>query len=225
TVPASPAPSVVPVPFSNPAHVDPEEAFVASIASCHMLTFLHVAMRAGVVVERYEDDAVGVMRKNERGAVWVAAVTLRPRIVYGGATRPTAEEIDRLHHQAHEQCFIANSVKTEIALSLDDGNPPSYAPRMKWWRVLLLLVAACLFSETALAYASPPDPTWTDGIYDDDGDDVIVSLPWAAWLVDLAPQAGLTPRFVAIPLAPAGKVRLLPTPARSAFLGRAPPVA
>src|SRR4029077_2362931 len=125
TVPASPAPSVVPVPFSNPAHVDPEEAFVASIASCHMLTFLHVAMRAGVVVERYEDDAVGVMRKNERGAVWVAAVTLRPRIVYGGAIRPTAEEIDRLHHLAHEQCFIANSVKTEISLSLDDANPRS----------------------------------------------------------------------------------------------------
>ena len=125
TVPASPAPSVVPVPFSNPAHVDPEEAFVASIASCHMLTFLHVAMRAGVVVERYEDNAVGVMRKNERGAVWVAAVTLRPRIVYGGGARPTAEEIDRLHHLAHEQCFIANSVKTEISVSLDDANPRS----------------------------------------------------------------------------------------------------
>jgi len=125
TVPASPAPSVVPVPFSNPAHVDPEEAFVASIASCHMLTFLHVAMRAGVVVERYEDDAVGVMRKNERGAVWVAAVTLRPRIAYSGASRPTAEEIDRLHRLAHEQCFIANSVKTEISLSLDDANPRS----------------------------------------------------------------------------------------------------
>ena len=125
TVPASPAPSVVPVPFSNPANVDPEEAFVASIASCHMLTFLHVAMRAGVVVERYEDDAVGVMRKNERGAVWVAAVTLRPRVAYGGATPPTAEEIDRLHHLAHEQCFIANSVKTEISLSLDDANPRS----------------------------------------------------------------------------------------------------
>jgi len=98
---------------------------------------------------------------------------------------------------------------------------------MKWWRVLLLLlIAASLASETALAYASPPDPTWTEGIYDDaDGDDVIISLTWAAWLVDLARQAGLTPRFVAIPLAQPGKVRLLPTPARSAFLGRAPPVA
>ena len=117
TIPASPSPHVVPTPWSNPANVDPEEAFVASIASCHMLSFLHVAMRAGVVVERYEDDAVGVMRKNERGAVWVAAVTLRPRIVYGGATRPTAEEIDRLHHLAHEQCFISQSVMTVVTVA------------------------------------------------------------------------------------------------------------
>lgn len=117
TVSASPSPSVVPVPYSNPAGVDPEEAYVASIASCHMLTFLYVAMHAGFVVERYEDDAVGVMRKNERGAVWVAAVTLRPRIAYGGAKRPTAADVDRLHHLAHEQCFIANSVKTEITVA------------------------------------------------------------------------------------------------------------
>ena len=116
TVPASPAPSVVPVPFSNPAHVDPEEAFVASIASCHMLTFLYVAMREGFLVESYEDDAVGVMRKNERGAIWVSAVTLNPRIIYGGAKRPTDADVDHLHHLAHEQCFIANSVKTEIRI-------------------------------------------------------------------------------------------------------------
>ena len=107
---------MVPVPFSNPAHVDPEEAFVASIASCHMLTFLHVAMRAGVVVERYEDDAVGAMRKNERGVIWVGAVTLRPRIDFGAGTRPTPAEVEQLHHRAHEQCFIANSVKTEITV-------------------------------------------------------------------------------------------------------------
>jgi organic hydroperoxide reductase OsmC/OhrA len=117
TVPASPAPSVVPVPYSNPAAVDPEEAYVASIASCHMLTFLYVAMREGFVVERYEDDAVGVMRKNERGAIWVAAVTLHPRIVYGGEKRPTAADVDHLHHLAHEQCFIASSVKTEITVA------------------------------------------------------------------------------------------------------------
>lgn len=117
TVPASPAPSVVPVPYSNPAGVDPEEAYVASIASCHMLTFLYVAMREGFVVERYEDDAVGVMRKNERGAIWVAAVTLRPRIAYGGEKHPSARDVDHLHHLAHEQCFIANSVKTEITVA------------------------------------------------------------------------------------------------------------
>ncbi|HEU4439095.1 MAG TPA: OsmC family protein [Methylomirabilota bacterium] len=116
TVDASAAPSVVPAPYSNPAAVDPEEAFVASIASCHMLTFLYVAMREGFVVERYEDEAVGVMRKNEHGAMWVGQVTLHPRIVYGGEKRPSVAEIDHLHHLAHEQCFIANSVKTEIAV-------------------------------------------------------------------------------------------------------------
>jgi organic hydroperoxide reductase OsmC/OhrA len=114
TIAASPAPSVIPAPYSNPAAVDPEEAFVASIASCHMLTFLYVAMREGFVVERYEDEAVGVMRKNDRGVAWVARVTLRPRIVYGGDKRPQAGDIEHLHHLAHEQCFIANSVKTEI---------------------------------------------------------------------------------------------------------------
>ena len=117
TVPASAAPSVIPAPFSDPAGVDPEETYVAAIASCHMMSFLYVAMRAGFVVERYEDDAVGVMRKNERGAIWVGAVTLHPRITYGGSKHPTAAEVDHLHHQAHEQCFIANSVKTEILIN------------------------------------------------------------------------------------------------------------
>ena len=123
TVPASAAPSVIPAPFSNPAGVDPEEAYVAAIASCHMMSFLYVAMRAGFVVERYEDDAVGVMRKNERGAIWVGAVTLRPRIVYGGGKAPTSAEVDHLHHLAHEQCFIANSVKTEITVEGPAGAP------------------------------------------------------------------------------------------------------
>ena len=117
TVPASPSPSVIPAPYANPAGVDPEEAFVAAIASCHMLTFLHVAMKAGVVVERYEDEAVGVLRRNDHGAVWMSRVTLRPRIAYRGETHPSAEEIDHLHRLAHEQCFIANSVKTEISIA------------------------------------------------------------------------------------------------------------
>jgi organic hydroperoxide reductase OsmC/OhrA len=114
TVPASPAPSVMPVPWSNPAHVDPEEAFVASVASCHMLTFLFLAARAGYEVESYRDEAVGIMTKNERGVPWVSLITLRPVIAYGGEKRPDAAVVADLHHRAHEQCFIANSVKTEV---------------------------------------------------------------------------------------------------------------
>jgi len=117
TVPASPSPAAVPAPCSNPANVDPEEAFVASIASCHMLTFLWVASRQGFLVESYEDDAVGVMTKNERRVSWVSAVTLHPRIVYGGDRRPSPEDEGRLHHEAHEQCFIASSVKTQITVA------------------------------------------------------------------------------------------------------------
>jgi organic hydroperoxide reductase OsmC/OhrA len=117
TVPASPSPTVIPTPWSNAAGVDPEEAFVASIASCHLLTFLWVAARQGFEVESYEDDAVGVLTKNERRIPWVSAVTLNPRVVYAGDKRPTREEEAQLHHAAHEQCFIANSVKTEITVA------------------------------------------------------------------------------------------------------------
>jgi len=113
TVAASPAPAVVPEPWSDPAAVDPEEAFVASLAACHMLTFLHVASRKKFEVRSYRDDAVGTMAKGENGVPWVATVTLQPRIEYG-ESGPTAEEERELHHLAHEQCFIANSVKTEV---------------------------------------------------------------------------------------------------------------
>jgi organic hydroperoxide reductase OsmC/OhrA len=116
TVPASPSPSVVPAPWSNAAHVDPEEAFVASIASCHLLTFLWLASREGFQPDSYEDQAVGVMTKNERGVPWVSRVTLRPRITWSGEKQPDAADLDRLHYRAHEQCFIANSVKTEIVV-------------------------------------------------------------------------------------------------------------
>ena len=116
TVPASPSPSAVPKPYSNEANVDPEEAFVASIASCHMLTFLYVAMKAGFQVASYEDDAVGTMSRNERGIFWVSSVALTPTIVYGGDRRPTGDEESRLHHAAHDQCFISNSVKTEVTV-------------------------------------------------------------------------------------------------------------
>src|SRR5205814_3542946 len=82
TVPASPSPSVVPAPWSNPANVDPEEAFVASISSCHMLTFVWLASREGFITDSYEDEAVGVMTKNERGVPWISAVTLHPCIAW-----------------------------------------------------------------------------------------------------------------------------------------------
>jgi organic hydroperoxide reductase OsmC/OhrA len=117
TVAASPSPTVIPAPWSSPAGVDPEEAFVASIASCHMLTFLWVAAKQGFEVERYEDDAVGVLTKNEQRVPWVSAVTLSPRIVYAGDKRPSHDDEAKLHHLAHEQCFIANSVKTAITVA------------------------------------------------------------------------------------------------------------
>src|SRR5580704_13962999 len=84
TVPASSSPSVVPLPYSNPANVDPEEAFIAAISSCHMLTFLYVAAKQGFQVDSYQDEALGQMTKNERGVLWVSAVTLHPRVVYSG---------------------------------------------------------------------------------------------------------------------------------------------
>jgi len=114
TVAASSSPSAVRIPYSNPAHVDPEEAFVAALSSCHMLTYLHLASRKGFVISHYEDHAAGAMTKNEKGIPWVSVVTLRPRIAYSGPKTPTSEEVEALHHAAHEQCFIANSVKTEI---------------------------------------------------------------------------------------------------------------
>ena len=117
TLSASPTPLVVPVPWSNPALIDPEEAFVASLASCHMLTFLYVAARGGFTVASYEDAAVGTMSKNEKGIPWVSRVTLHPVITYSGDKEPSAEEIEKLHHVAHEQCFIANSVKTEVIVA------------------------------------------------------------------------------------------------------------
>jgi organic hydroperoxide reductase OsmC/OhrA len=121
TLVASSSPAVVPLPWSNPAGVDPEEAFVASIASCHMLTFLHVARQAGFQIERYQDQAVGHTAPNERRVPWVKSVRLNPQIVYAGDKRPTPEEEAHLHHLAHEQCFISQSVKSEITVAGVDG--------------------------------------------------------------------------------------------------------
>lgn len=113
TVAASPAPVNVPAPYSKAENVDPEEAYVAAISSCHMLVFLWLASRAGFEAESYEDEAVGVMTKNERGRLWVSGVTLNTKIGWG-ERKPSAEELEKLHHEAHEQCFIANSIRTEV---------------------------------------------------------------------------------------------------------------
>lgn len=116
TVPASSSPSVVPLPYSNPAGVDPEEAFVAAISSCHMLTYVYLASRQGFQVDSYTDEAVGVMAKNEKGVPWVSLVTLHPQIAYSGEKFPSPADEERLHHAAHEQCFISNSIKTEVVV-------------------------------------------------------------------------------------------------------------
>jgi len=115
-VPASASPAVVPAPLSNPAAVDPEEAYVASISSCHMLTFLWEARKAGFRIDSYDDEAVGELTKNERGVPWISKVVLHPRIVYGGDKRPSAAEETELHHKAHDGCFVAQSIKTDVTV-------------------------------------------------------------------------------------------------------------
>jgi len=99
----------------NPARVDPEEAFVAAVASCHMLTFLAIASRKRLVVDRYDDAATGFMEKNADGKLAITRVVLRPKVVFGGAP-PSADELAHLHERAHENCFIANSVRSEIVV-------------------------------------------------------------------------------------------------------------
>jgi organic hydroperoxide reductase OsmC/OhrA len=113
--PGTASPHVVGNKWSVAGAVDPEEMLVASINTCHMLSFLHVAREAGFVVTRYRDEAEGVMTPNATGELWVSKVTLHPRITYDGA-QPTDEQRDHMHHRAHEICFIANSVKTEIVV-------------------------------------------------------------------------------------------------------------
>ena len=115
-VPASASPHIVPAPHSDAAGVDPEEAFVASLASCHMLFLLDFARRAGFVVDRYTDEAEGVLGKRSDGRMAMTRVMLRPRIVWGGDKAPDAAEVAALHHQAHDACFIANSVTTKVTV-------------------------------------------------------------------------------------------------------------
>ena len=114
-VPASASPHVVPAPMSNAAGVDPEEALVASVSSSHMLWFLHLARDSGLDVAAYRDEARGTMGKDDRGRMAVTRIVLRPEIEFAGEA-PDAEALERLHHEAHDKCFIANSLRTEIVV-------------------------------------------------------------------------------------------------------------
>jgi organic hydroperoxide reductase OsmC/OhrA len=115
-VAASASPLIVRAPFSDPHAVDPEEAFIASVSSCHMLFFLDYAAQAKFVVDRYEDTATGSMGKNEAGREYVSTIVLAPKIQFSG-TQPTAEQLAALHHRAHEDCYIANSIRTEVHIA------------------------------------------------------------------------------------------------------------
>ena len=114
-VPASPSPHIVPAPWSDTAGVDPEEAFIASLSSCHMLFFVDFARRDGLVIDSYVDEAEGVLETGADGRMAMTRVMLRPRVEWEGET-PDAAKLADLHHRAHEACFIANSVKTEVTV-------------------------------------------------------------------------------------------------------------
>jgi len=115
---ASSAPSIVPAPYSVEANVDPEEAFIASLSSCHMLFFLAIAGKRGFVIDEYIDNPVGIMEKDAAGNISMTKVTLRPQVTFLGEKQPTLERLEAMHHQSHEQCFIANSVKTEVTIEI-----------------------------------------------------------------------------------------------------------
>jgi organic hydroperoxide reductase OsmC/OhrA len=117
TVIASAAPANVRGPYTSASAVDPEEAYVASLSSCHMLWFLYIAAKRGWTIDSYEDNAVGIMGKDGQGKVAVTTVTLRPVTKFAGP-QPSLDELRAAHHEAHEECFLANSVKTEIAIDL-----------------------------------------------------------------------------------------------------------
>jgi organic hydroperoxide reductase OsmC/OhrA len=113
-VPASSSAHVVPTPYSSLEAVDPEEAFVASLSSCHMLWFLSIAAKNGFVVDSYSDEAIGLLEKNASGRLAITKVTLRPRVQFSGVRSPDSSEIAGMHHTAHSECFIANSVLAQV---------------------------------------------------------------------------------------------------------------
>ncbi|MBY7785399.1 OsmC family protein [Vibrio fluvialis] len=118
TVPASASPHIVPLPLSVEANVDPEEAMVAALSSCHMLVFLSIAAKKRYVIESYEDNAVGTLEPNDEGKVALTKVVLKPKVVFSGDKQPNLEILEKMHHQSHENCFIANSVKTEVTTQI-----------------------------------------------------------------------------------------------------------
>ena len=116
-VPGSSSPHVVRVPLSEPTAVDPEEAYVAALSSCHMLWFLNLAAVEGFVVDSYVDQAEGLMARNDEGKDAMTVVTLKPIVTFSGEKAPTDAALERLHHAAHESCFLASSVKTQILVA------------------------------------------------------------------------------------------------------------
>lgn len=118
SVPASASPDIVPLPLSVAENVDPEEAFVAALSSCHMLFFLSLAQGRGFTVDRYVDNATGELAKDARGKLSMTRVVLRPEASYGGDRLPSRDELERLHHKAHELCYIASSVRTDVVTEI-----------------------------------------------------------------------------------------------------------
>ena len=113
----SSAPStLVPPPLSDPTAVDPEEALVAALSSCHMLFFLAFAAKGGFTVDSYRDEAVGTLGRDDRGKTSITTVTLKPGVVFSGAPGPDAATIEALHHRAHEACYIASSIRAEVTI-------------------------------------------------------------------------------------------------------------
>jgi len=115
---ASSSPHIVPLPYSVEENVDPEEAFIASISSCHLLFFLQIAAKRKFIIEEYIDQTVGIMEQDEQGKTSMTKVILRPHVKFSGERQPTLEQLEKMHHLAHEQCFIANSVKSEIVTEI-----------------------------------------------------------------------------------------------------------
>lgn len=118
TIAASSSPDIVPLPYSVAPNVDPEEAFIASLSSCHMLFFLSIAAKNKLTVDNYHDNAVGLMQHTSDGRMSMTQVTLKPCVKFANNEQPSAEQLEEMHHQAHELCFIANSVKTEIVIEV-----------------------------------------------------------------------------------------------------------